>query len=132
MGRKAKEATGAEELKAATDRGYFKGEELKACEDAGIETYLPKPQTSGAQAAGRFGKREFIYHPEDDTYECPAGQRAKYRFSREENGKTIRRYWTSACPDCPLKSKCTPSPYRRIVRWEHKNPDEKITREKIG
>jgi hypothetical protein len=51
----AKEAIGTETLKAVADRGYFKGEELKACEDARIETYLPKPQTSGAQAEGRFG-----------------------------------------------------------------------------
>jgi transposase/ssDNA-binding Zn-finger/Zn-ribbon topoisomerase 1 len=119
MARKTKDTIGAEQLKVVADRGYFKGEELKACEDHQIETYLPKPQTSGAQAKGRFGKREFIYHAKDDEYECPAGQRAKFRFSRTENGKVIRRYWSSACPECPLKSKCTPSPYRRIVRWEH-------------
>ena len=125
MGKQAKEAVGAKKLKAVADRGYFKGEELKACEDAGIETYLPKPQTSNAQAEGRFGKREFIYHPDDDEYECPAGQRAKYRCSSEENGKTIRRYWSSACPACPLKSKCTPSPYRRIARWAHEDVIER-------
>ena len=119
MGLKAKDAIGAEKLKAVADRGYFNGDELKACEDAKIETYLPKPQTSGAQAKGRFGKRDFIYHPDADEYECPAGERAKYRFTREEHGKKIRRYWSSACPGCSLKSKCTPSPYRRIVRWEH-------------
>jgi transposase len=119
MGLAAKDAIGAEKLKAVADRGYFKGEELKACEDAQIEVYLPKPQTSGAQAEGRFGKRDFIYHPDDDEYECPAGERATYRFTGEENGKKIRRYWSSACPNCSLKPKCTPSPYRRIVRWEH-------------
>jgi len=119
MGERVKEALGAEKIKAVADRGYFKGEELKACEEAQIETYLPKPQTSSAQAKGKFGRRDFIYHPDDDQYECPAGERAKYRFTREENGKKIRRYWSSACPTCSLKSKCTPSPYRRIVRWEH-------------
>jgi transposase len=119
MGVAAKDAIGTEKLKAVADRGYFKGEELKACEDARIETYLPKPQTSGAQAKGRFGKRDFIYHPEDDQYECPAGERAKYRFTREENGKKLRRYWSSACPACALKSKCTTSRHRRIARWEH-------------
>ena len=38
-----------------TDRGYCKGEEILACEEAGITTYLPKPQTSGNLAKGRFG-----------------------------------------------------------------------------
>lgn len=42
-----------------------------------------------------------------------------YRFTRVENGKTIRRYWSSACPHCPIKSQCTTGDYRRVSRWEH-------------
>ncbi len=38
---------------------------------------------------------------------------------REENGLQIRRYWTSACSQCPMKPQCMPSDYRRIARWEH-------------
>ena len=62
-----------EELTVVADRGYYSGEEIKASEEAGITTYLPRNQTSGNQAKGYFGKRDFIYHPEDDEYECPAG-----------------------------------------------------------
>lgn len=125
MGRQAKAAVRAKKLKVVADRGYFKGEELKACEDEKIETYLPKPQTSGNQAKGQFGKRDFVYHPDDDEYECPAGERAKYRFTREEHGKRIRRYWSSACTSCPLKPKCTTGQYRRISRWEHEDVIER-------
>jgi hypothetical protein len=32
---------------------------------------------------------------------------------------TLRTYWSKACPNCPIKSQCTPSDYRRIRRWEH-------------
>ena len=32
---------------------------------------------------------------------------------------TLHKYWSSACPRCPLKAQCTPSDYRRITRWEH-------------
>ena len=64
------------------DRGYFKGEEILACDEAGITTYLPKPQTSGSLSKGLFSKRDFIYRPADDEYECPAGERLIYRFSR--------------------------------------------------
>ena len=42
-----------------------------------------------------------------------------YRFTREENGKMIRRYWTGNCGTCPLKAQCTTGPFRRIQRWEH-------------
>lgn len=69
---------------------------------------LPKPNTSGARANGRFDRAEFIYI-QSDEYEFPAGQRAIYRFTREESGQQIRRYWSSACKQCPIKSQCTPS-----------------------
>ena len=32
---------------------------------------------------------------------------------------TLHKYWSSACPQCPLKAQCTTSDYRRIARWEH-------------
>jgi hypothetical protein len=36
-----------------------------------------------------------------------------------EHGQTLHRYWSSACPRCPIKAKCTTGDYRRITRWEH-------------
>lgn len=119
MAKLAKQTIESEALDVVADRGYFKGEEIRACEEAGITTYLPKPQTSGNMARGLFGKRDFIYKPEDDEYECPAGQRLIYRFTRQESGQTIHRYWTSACSSCSIKSECTTGQYRRVSRWEH-------------
>ncbi len=94
-------------------------EEILECEQSGIIAFLPKPQTSGNQAKGLFGKRDFIYRHESDTYDCPGGEQVTYRFSREEKGKIIRRYWSSACLSCPIKAQCTTGQYRRISRWEH-------------
>lgn len=119
MATQAKTAMDTAELTVVADRGYFSGEEIKKCEDNAIKTYLPKPQTSGNQAKGLYGKRDFIYKPENDEYVCPAGERAIYRFAREEKGKLIRRYWSSACTGCVMKPKCTTGQYRRISRWEH-------------
>lgn len=119
MAEQAKAAIGTDKLDAVADRGYFRGQDLLACEQAQITTYLPKPQTSGNMAKGLFGKRDFIYKHQDDEYECPAGERLIYRFSREEGGQLIRRYWSSSCPQCALKPKCTTGLYRRVSRWEH-------------
>ena len=119
MAKNAKQVIGTEALEVVADRGYFKGEELRACEQANITTFLPKPQTSGNMAKGLFGKRDFIYHDEDDEYSCPGGQRLIYRFTREEKGQMIRRYWSSACTHCSLKLQCTTGQYRRVSRWEH-------------
>jgi transposase len=119
MAEQARDASGLTDLTVVADRGYFDGEEIRACELSGITTYVPKPMTSGAKAEGRFGKPDFVYIAADDEYRCPAGQRAIHRFSREEKGMDIRVYWSSACPRCPIKEQCTPSDYRRIRRWEH-------------
>ena len=124
----ARAAMGKTRLQAHADRGYYNGRELKACEDAGIAAYVPKPMTSNAKAEGRFDKADFIYIARDDEYKCPAGQRAIFRFAREERGLLIRRYWSSACPQCPIKSQCTPSDFRRISRWEHEAALEAVQR----
>ena len=108
-----------EELTVVADRGYYRSEELLACDRAKITTYVPKPQTSGNRAKGQFDRDQFHYIAEDDEYECPAGERLIYRFTREEAGKTLHRYWTSACFRCPIKSDCTTGQYRRVSRWEH-------------
>jgi transposase len=68
-----------DKLDAVADRGYYKGEEVLACEAAGITVTLPKPQTSGSKADGRFGKQDFRYIPEEDVYLCPAGERLHER-----------------------------------------------------
>ena len=119
MAKRTKDALEVETLSVVADRGYYRGEELRECEQDAITAYLPKPQTSGNMAKGFFGKRDFIYQPEDDTYRCPAGERLIYRYTREEDGKNIRRYWSSACAQCSMKSRCTTGAQRRVSRWEH-------------
>ncbi|RST46574.1 transposase, partial [Variovorax sp. MHTC-1] len=127
MAMAAREAMGKTKLQALADRGYFNGTELKACEEAGITTYVPKPMTSNAKAEGRFDKSDFIYFAKADEYQCPAGERAIYRFTTfEKNGNKLRVYWTSACPTCPLKGQCTTGDYRRIRRWEHEEVLERV------
>ncbi|MFV0676308.1 IS1182 family transposase [Variovorax sp. tm] len=127
MAKAAREAMGKSKLHALADRGYFNGTELKACEDVGITAFVPKPMTSGAKAAGRFDKSDFIYIAKDDEYQCPAGARAIYRFSTlERNGLNAHVYWTSACPTCAIKDQCTTGEYRRIRRWEHEEVLERV------
>jgi len=119
MAKQAKAVLGRDKLAVVADRGYYSGREIRACEQAGIEAYLPKPKTSGNKARGQFDRSEFHYKADDDEYECPAGERLIYRFSRTEAGKEIRRYWSSACTACPIKSQCTTGQYRRVGRWVH-------------
>ena len=126
MARQARDEMAVETLEVVADRGYYDGEEIRACEEADITVTLPKPMTSGAKAAGRFGKQDFIYVAADDVYRCPAGERLTYHYTNVEDGKTLRRYWTSTCKTCALKARCTTGPERRISRWEHEAVLEKV------
>jgi Transposase DDE domain len=117
----AKTVLGADRLDAVADRGYFNSPEILACAQADITVTLPKPMTSGAKSDGRFGKQDFVYQSAEDVYRCPAGEKLTYRYTNEEDGKTLRRYWTTACQLCPLKARCTTGPERRITRWEHEH-----------
>jgi len=119
MAKSAKEAIGADALTVVADRGYFEGEQIRACDEAGIATFVPKRLTSGSKAKGRFGKQDFVYLPEEDVYRCPAGEKLTRRHRSHQSGKTVDRYWTTACTACPLKEQCTTGKERRITRWEH-------------
>jgi hypothetical protein len=123
----AKETLEVEQIKAVADRGYYDGEEVKRCHDAGIEVYMSKPNTSANTKLGLFGKDRFAYKPERDVYHCPGGQDLPFRFETVEKGRQIRYYSTSGCNTCPLKPKCTRNKdSRRITRWVHEHLLERM------
>jgi transposase len=119
MAKSARDATAIEDLTVVADRGYFDGEEILACEQAGITAFVPKPLTSGSKANGRFGKQDFVYIARDDEYRCPAGQRLIKHCTTVEHGMALGVYWCSVCPACPMKEQCTTGKERRVRRWEH-------------
>ncbi len=143
MAGQAKAVLQVDKVEAVADRGYFDSQQILDCDRAGIELTLPKPERSGSKSQGRFGKQDFVYKADQDAYRCPAGEMLTYRFTGKEDGKSLRRYWTTACWACPLKSKCTTGPERRISRWEHEhvleavqerldlNPDAMRTRREV-
>jgi hypothetical protein len=119
MAKQAQAAMDRKDLEVVADRGYFKGEEILACQKAGITPFVPKSLTSGSIAEGRFGKPDFAYSVNDNTYRCPAGERLTWRYASVEDGMTLHVYWTTVCPQCPLQAKCTTGKERRIKQWEH-------------
>jgi hypothetical protein len=80
---------------------------------------VPKPITLNSAADGRYEKWDFTYLPKRDAYRCPAGEYATRRCASHEHGLMFYKYWSSACPKCPLRAKCTTGDYRRVTRWEH-------------
>lgn len=78
MSRQAKKIIGCDTMTVLADKGFYKGPEILACANAGITTYLPKPQTSGNKKKGMFTKNDFQYIEADDEYQCPAGERLTF------------------------------------------------------
>jgi transposase len=115
----ARKAIAAETIEAVADRGYFSNDEIKACEEADITTYLPKPRTSNKRTQGYYSKDDFIYRDLDKEYECPAGERLTKHTEATQNGLTIHKYWTNVCGNCALRANCTPGDERRVSRWQH-------------
>jgi transposase len=122
----AKEALGAETLRAVADTGYYNGAALKECEEGGIVAYVPEPKRTGIlEGKGRFTHEEFSYEAEADAYRCPAGAllRPMNGFKTNTGGRLEIRYVSrkSVCKACPLREKCLSQKaiIRTIYRWQH-------------
>src|SRR5947209_10544340 len=116
----AKEVLGVETIDAVADKGYFKIEDIEACEKAGIVPYVPRPQRGPAVKAGLFRKDEFHYDAYNDSYICPAGQRLyPYSSSLLRCLKKINYVNKLACDDCKIRSQCTGGKFHTLSRLEN-------------
>jgi len=118
IAKRVKDLLGVDELEVLADMGYYHGKEVKACLEAGITPYIPKPKTSASRKWGLFAKDDFRYDQEQDCYWCPAGEKLAFRFQTTEKGRDIKYYTSSACSQCAIKAQCTRNKGgRRITRW---------------
>ena len=118
MAQAAQQALAVEELTVLADGGYYEGNALKECEEAGLVTYVPQPQSGAAKHRRVFANQRFRYEAERDAYICPQGEELTFRHLTEKDGKQYKIYKTKACHGCPLRAQCTTSKYgRKILRW---------------
>lgn len=116
----AKEILGVETIEAVADKGYFKIEDIEACEKAGIVPYVPRPQRAPSVKAGYFRKDEFRYDAERDSYVCPVGQRLHpYSSSLLRGLKKINYVNKLTCDDCKIRWQCTGGKFRAVSRLEN-------------
>ena len=69
-------------IDAVADAGYFKIEDIEACENAGVVPHVPKPQRGSTVSQGLFPKERFRYDGGEDIYICPDGQRLALHSKR--------------------------------------------------
>ena len=102
------------------DGGYRKDEDVKACQEMGLEPHLPAVQNSPSERAGLYGKADFRYDPARDLYHCPNGAELTRRRQMTDKGRLLFNYdQPPACAACPVKARCTAAAFRTVSRWEH-------------
>jgi len=120
MAQAAKKQLAVAKLQAVADAGYHEADQLEACEQASIETYVPETGTTRGQGAkGRkvYGKDQFVYEANTDSYRCPGQQTLERGSVSTWHGREVIRYYKyAACAKCALKSQCTSSRMRVISR----------------
>jgi len=110
-----------ETIDVVADAGYYKAEDIEACEAAGLTPHVPRPQRGHAVREGLFRKDEFQYDAERDAFICPAGQLLSTRYTSKLRDLTKFDYTNpSACRVCAIRSRCcTSRSPRRVSRLEN-------------
>ncbi|MGH9448414.1 MAG: transposase, partial [Terriglobia bacterium] len=113
------------------DGGFTSRETIRDMDDRGVDM-IGSMGDGAAKAAAQFERRGvdpafhpevFTYHPESDTYTCPAGKVLAHEGKERRPGVTHHQYRAPAadCAACPFKGKCCPHTVtsgRMVVRSE--------------
>ena len=101
MAKQAKTVLDHDTLDVVADRGYYNGDEIRACEQAGIDAYLPKPKTSANKAKGLFDRAQARLDKKPDamrtrraTVEHPFGTIKSWMGATHFQTKTLPRVST--------------------------------------
>jgi hypothetical protein len=130
---RTRQLTGRLPNRVAVDSGLVTGLNLATCQGLGVELIGPwKENDFSARdrpAAKQFSKDRFVWHPAENAYECPAGQRlvrigSETRLRAGDQQERLERFGAAAavCAACPLRAACTKSRHgRQLRRSEHED-----------
>ena len=93
------------------DPNYFSEDNLKACEERGIEAVIASGRVNERPSTcekNRYASEDFKYHEEDDCFECPQGKLLRYKYNTKLRNGEEKIYQASLtdCRQCPAYSKC--------------------------
>ena len=128
MSKKAMEALGVETIINLADKGYYDGEDINSCEQQGVTCLVAKPKPGGMKKPNGFTINCFIYDKKTDCYICPNQNQLKFmRDYKHSNGKQYRVYANyPVCSKCSIKTECTKSRYRQILRLPYQDMLDKV------
>ena len=125
---RVKDRFGLETKKLIGDTAYGTAEFLAwMVNEADIEPHVPV-WDRGEGKDGRFGRSDFIYDEQTDSYTCPNGKQllrsrrhyTKPRASLPKSGFINYRSSKHDCSGCALKQQCCPNTAtRKLLRSQH-------------
>ncbi len=100
-----------------------------------IEPHVPL-WDKGERDDGTFGRSDFVFDPDSDSYTCPGGKELKRNRYKPRNGTGITKantiiYRSSVveCRSCPLKARCCPNTTsRKVTRSVHEAARDVVRR----
>ena len=123
----AKDELQLEQADIVADGGFYKSEDIKACQEMGMEPHLAAVKNSPSERAGLYGKSDFSYDPANNVYVCPAGKQLHFCGRTKDKERTLFAYYNpAACANCALKAFCTKADFRTVTRWEHEASLERM------
>ena len=96
------------------DKGYGSGEFLAWLLEQKIQPHIPVIDRRH-QTQQRFTRDQFQYDPGENVFRCPQGQLLRYHSLSRQSQGYIYRTRELQCRGCPVKKRCTPAPFRKIV-----------------
>ena len=124
----ARENLAVDKIDAVADKGYYKIDDIEACEAGGVTPYVPKPvDRSPMKKKGLFTKSRFRYDGATDSYACPSGHRLRPTYFHQLAGGTRIQYVNrKGCRNCRLRPFCTADTHRRISRYANETILERM------
>jgi hypothetical protein len=108
-------------LKVLADTGYGTGPQHHACEAHGTIALAPV-QANNSQTNGLYNNDRFTHDPVTDSYTCPQGHtltRKADTKSADPGGGFHTYQCAAACHGCPVRARCTKSPFRKLLISVH-------------
>jgi transposase len=102
------------------------------CHDQGVKCHIPSLEEthrgSGRQK-GIFPKEAFTYHPDTDTFSCPAGHTLSKRHYHKRRNHYEYKASPELCANCQLREECTRSKDGRTLKRHVRQDELDIMRE---
>ncbi len=130
--------------KNTLDAGYHTKDELQKAEEKKLDLVVadPAPENRSTKSTPtsvdeilkqdrKVQRADFVFHKEDDFYQCPAGEKLEFRRAYKNGGATGRVYKKStSCTPCPLFRLCvggkSKSSFKQIHRDDREHYAEKM------